>query len=99
VPSSKTEQGIEYRSARLRQIKMKQFDLVYYGHFSWSDTIRMSSSELNWNHTRLLEVKNEEREAQEKAFNEAQSQREAASVQNKIKNQLNSHRSHSRRRR
>lgn len=70
----------------MEQIREKQFDLIYYGKFTWEATSQMTYSELNWYYSKLLATKKEEQEAHEKAAKEA----EAARKQAKLAQQLRS---------
>lgn len=77
VPSSRTEEGVKYLVAQMDQMRSKQFDLVYYGRFSHHDTAQMTLPELDWYYEKLLKTKKEEKDAQEKAIEDAKQQRAA----------------------
>lgn len=66
-----TKEGVQYLVAQLNSIRSKQFDLVYYGKFSYDDTREMTLTELDWFYNKLLETKKSEKEAHDKAVEEA----------------------------
>lgn len=78
VPSSTTDNGIQYRLAKLNEIKQKIFDLVYYGHFGFGELGAMTMVELNWYHSKLIEIKDKENEARDKALREARNKQAQA---------------------
>lgn len=97
VPSLTSDSGAAYRLSKLEEIKIKIFDLVYYGHFGYSELGSMTSMELNWYHSHLIETKDKENKAKEQAMRDIQNK------QNQVKQNYNinnaSYRNHGRRRR
>lgn len=68
LPSIKTEDDASYRIEVLEKINTKIFSLVYYGRFSYEGCESMTSAELNWFYTKLLETKDAENKAREDAI-------------------------------
>ena len=62
---------IQTRSSKLQYIDMCQFNLSYLAHIDFETTNEMSVAEFNNVYNILLKVKEEERQAQEKALAEA----------------------------
>lgn len=67
----------KYRSTKLQNITKQQFQMVYYGKFTWTDTENMSLPEREMVYHILYEQKKEEKENYEKQMQEAQQKRAA----------------------
>ena len=74
----RTDEDAQYRVNHIDQINQQIFELVYYGRFSFQDCEEMTSIELKWFHTKLIEVKNAENKAKQDAIDSAKRAREAA---------------------
>lgn len=52
--------------------------LIYYGHFTYSDCENMSTLEFKWFYNELVKIKEAENKAKEEALKSAQAARDAA---------------------
>ena len=60
-----------YRTLKIQNISKQQFQMVYYGKFTWEDTENMSLSEREMVYQLLYQQKKEEKENYEKQVQDA----------------------------
>ena len=73
----------QYRSLKYQNITSQQFQMVYYGKFTWTDTDNMSITERNVAYNLLYEQKKAEKENYEKQMREAKSQKSSRPVRHR----------------
>lgn len=78
----RTDEDAQYRLNTIERINTQIFNLVYYGKFSYTDCENMTSVELRWYHTKLLETKEAENKQREDAMKSAKQAREVVKQNN-----------------
>lgn len=65
------QMNAKYRTLKYQNIAKQQFQMVYYGKFTWEDTENMSLSEREMVYQILYQQKKEEKENYDKQVQEA----------------------------